>query len=222
MTFSDECLLASEARHRVANDLGVAVGALRLASDGLLDAAMTASAVARMEAAAEINRALCFRPAGVVVPLAPALEPLRSPLARVAMAQGWRLRLSLAPIDVDDRDALRIAMIVHELVANALRHAAGSPTRTVDVVVDDDGRSTTLTVADGGRASRWARPDGQGGRIVDALAAELGGRVERGFSGGSGLVVVAMPSIAGGPAMRRTVPVTTANVGMTAPLGLVP
>lgn len=206
MGSSDGALLAREARHRVANDLGVAVAALRLAADGLLDAAAIATAVVRLEAAAEINRVLCVEPEGAMVSLGSSLERLRAPLARIAMAQGWRLRLLVDPMVVDDRDAARVAMIVHELVTNALRHGAGAPGRAVQVAVEDHGGSTVVAVENAG-AEGWVRRGGQGGRIVDALAAGMGGRVHRvtaAETGGPCRVDVVLPSLAGAQAPGRS------------------
>ena len=191
-------LLAREARHRVANDLAIAAGALRLALAGGAPTQPLAAAAERLEAAAEINSVLCREPVGAVVDLAADLGRLRRPLARLAAIAGWDLGMDVAPVRVLDDAASRVAMLVFELVSNSVRHAERTGGRLVVVRVRDVDGVTVLSVRDGGRATTWARQGGQGFRIVDALAASLGGTVHRGGATDGGCVEIFMPSLAGG------------------------
>ena len=194
-------LLAREARHRVANELAVAAAAVRLAMrDGASAPALTAAAE-RLEAAAEVNALLCREPTGGAVDLAAELAQLRRPLERLAAAAGWTVRFAIAPATVADAVASRIAMIVFELVSNSLRHGDGADGRAIALRLCDVGGVTTLSVRDGGRPRAWTRPGGQGGRIVDALAASLGGIVYRGEAFDGAGVDVFMPSLAFAPVL---------------------
>lgn len=201
MLLSEGGLLAREARHRVANDLAAAMGALRLAATGGIADARLTSAIERLEAAAEINQILCREPTDAVVELAQTLERLRRPLARTAAAAGWNLHFDVPAMGVDDADAMRVALIVGELVSNALRHASGAGERIVSVRVVESDNFTRVVVADGGAPRAWSRAGGQGGQIVDALAWLMLGSVRRGIDG-RGVVEVVMPSIARSPAKR--------------------
>jgi anti-sigma regulatory factor (Ser/Thr protein kinase) len=95
------------------------------------------------------------------------------PLARdsiVATLRGWGR---------DDRDWLDVvALVVTELVSNAVRHAGGCP--TLDLHADG---LTTLTVTDRSPVHpRRQEPDDRGGRgllIVDALCTRWGVRDQK-------------------------------------------
>ena len=189
-------LLVREARYRVANDMAVAVGVVRLAlGGGGASAAALAAAAERLEVAVEVNAALCREPAGGVVDVAAALGDLRRPLARMAAIAGWAVEFELSPVAIAGVAASRIGMIVHELVSNSLRHGDRAAGGVVLVRVRGGGGIATICVRDGGRPRAWTRGGGQGGRIVDALAASLGGVVRRGEEAGGGVKVV-LPAVA--------------------------
>ena len=187
-------LLAREARHRVANDLAVAAAALRLSASGALSPVGLEAAVARIEGTAEINAVLCREPAAGVVDLADALGRLFRPLARMAAASGWTLVFRIDHAVVEDADAMRVGMMVSELVGNAVRHAPRAGAPVVEVVVERVRGVLTLRVDDGGDPREWTRPGGQGGRIVDALALAMVGSVARGGDASRpGAVEISLP-----------------------------
>jgi two-component sensor histidine kinase len=77
--------------------------------------------------------------------------------------------------------AIPIGLIVNELVTNAVKYGfPGEATGTVTVTLKRLPGELRLTVADDGQGLDPRRPDsGLGGRLVDRLAQQLGGQVER-------------------------------------------
>lgn len=195
MDEGDGDLVAREALHRVGNELAVAAAALRVAQRRGGEDPAVGAAIERIEAASQVNALLSRRPFSEVVDLGAYLAALHGPLARLGAAAGVAVHLDAGPTKVFGIDQRRVGMIVYELVMNAVRHADR----------DDEGIRVTLThrwgvatveVSDGGGAGAWTREGGQGGGIVDALAARLGGSVERwGGEGCRGSVVVAVPAL---------------------------
>jgi two-component sensor histidine kinase len=92
--------------------------------------------------------------------------------------------------------AIPIALIVNELVTNAVKYAfPGEASGTVMVALKRVPGGLRLTVADDGNGVDPQRTDsGLGGRLVESFAQQLGGRVER-ESGGKGTIVcLTLPS----------------------------
>lgn len=195
----EDGLLLREHAHRVANDLAVAAAALRLAERRVGADPMIASAIARLDASAQVQRLLCVRPSGSTVDLPSALAQLCGAMALAHAGQeGFAINVSggSLPVGDGDGDARLIAMCVNELVGNALRHAGPQGGHGgVCVEVGDDGTSTTVAVTDTGGPRDWSRTGGQGTGIVDQLAGCLGGTVVRSVSAAGGRVAIAMPSL---------------------------
>jgi PAS domain S-box-containing protein len=92
--------------------------------------------------------------------------------------------------------AIPIALIVNELVTNAVKYAfPGESSGTVMVALKRVPGGLRLTVADDGNGVDPQRTDsGLGGRLVESFAQQLGGQVER-ESGGKGTIVcLTLPS----------------------------
>jgi anti-sigma regulatory factor (Ser/Thr protein kinase) len=97
----------------------------------------------------------------------------------VGCARRWLADTYSAALDPDVLHT--VTLVVSELVTNALRYSAAG---TVDVVVELDAGTITVTVFDGGstnsrpklRAAGFTAETGRGLRIVDALADEWGVR----------------------------------------------
>ena len=77
--------------------------------------------------------------------------------------------------------AISIGLIVNELVTNAVKYGfPGEAKGTVMVTLKRVRGELRLTVADDGQGLDPRRADsGLGGRMVDAFAKQLGGKVER-------------------------------------------
>jgi two-component sensor histidine kinase len=82
----------------------------------------------------------------------------------------------LAAVDVPTDMAIPLAIIVNELVTNVIKHA-GPPCR-IGLRADPPDQ-LTLTVADTGTGPSQSKPtSGMGSRLVQALVAQLGARIE--------------------------------------------
>lgn len=187
-------LLMREMSHRVANDMSVAVAALRAAGRLVGGDPTISAALARMQACAEVQRLLCADAPGVVDVTA-LLARVCSAMADAEPGPGRVVSLRGGSLLSSGKEARLFLLTVHELVRNALVHGCrfGGPI-TVDIG-DEDG-VTSVVVASPGSAGAWTRAGGQGAGIVDGLAGRLGGRVARGGSAAVTRVEVRVPSLA--------------------------
>jgi two-component sensor histidine kinase len=106
-----------------------------------------------------------------------------------------RLTRRIAETTVPLRIAVRLGMIVNEMVTNSLKHAfdpARGGTIEVALEVDEKSRSGRLVVADDGRGMPPDPRRGSGLTLVEALVEQIGGRLTRANrpSGGLERVVV--------------------------------
>ena len=95
----------------------------------------------------------------------------------LAQSQGAAIRLSLDPVEVESAAAPPFALIMNELVQNALAHAGrdgNAPDVSVELHKTADG--FTLTVQDGGPGPDAAQTAGFGLTIVRLLAQQIGAR----------------------------------------------
>jgi two-component sensor histidine kinase len=171
-------LVVREALHRVGNELALACAALRLARLRGANDPVVVAAEARIAAAAEINGVLCRRAGCGMIDLASYLARLHDPIGRLAASEGAAVVFSSVPVSVRTADAVRVGMIVTELVANSVRHARRDG-EAIAVDLSNGPAGPTITVQDGGGDGVWMREDGQGGGLVDALATALRGGVDR-------------------------------------------
>jgi Signal transduction histidine kinase len=108
------------------------------------------------------------------VDLAVLVRELAGAIAGVTARDGVDIALDLAPIVINARDAAPLALIVNELLGNALSHAFpdGRGGRvTVTLQASQDGFD--LTVADDGVGAPGGGPVGFGRTIVQLLAQQL-------------------------------------------------
>ena len=112
-----------------------------------------------------------------------------------ALEQGW---ISGSKISIEKdfpslfmavADARRVAMIVFELISNAIEHAFPEGAGRVAIAVRDDTKQTHFLIEDDGVCYGWSRPDGQGAGIVDALVGILNGKIARSITAGGSLRV---------------------------------
>ncbi len=106
------------------------------------------------------------------------------------MAQVWRRRpggggiavsVEAAPILVRDQTAPTLALIVNELVANALQHGSSDSGAVVNVRLGKDGESLRLLVEDEGAGPPFGIVEERFGLwLVRSLAAQIRGVVEVG------------------------------------------
>jgi two-component sensor histidine kinase len=166
-----ERVLADEAHHRIKNNLQLVADLLTLEAGKAgseLDLVVDTT-VSRIQSVAAVHQSLARRGEGRVT-LLPVIERIVSLLAE-RLAEGRCVRVRGDDVELPSDQATWTALVVGELVTNALRHGRG----TVDVtVVGNDGR-LELDIADQGNG-----PDGDGQGLGSALVHRL---VEEGMRG---------------------------------------
>lgn len=188
-------LLLREMHHRTKNDLALVSSLLSLEEGA---GPSSGGAEERLRLGASRVRAI-----GLVHDMLHALGAVRDVrlddyLALLAEAFSLgdtrrKVETRLKPLTLDSKRAIQVGLIVNELVTNALRHAfpdqragrvlvslsdrsAGRGGEEIVVEVSDDGV---------GQAGSEDREMGFGSAIVQGLAADLRGRLERSYEGGT-------------------------------------
>ena len=191
-------MLVGEISHRVLNEYTHAIATLAIAraeTTDLTARSALAAAERRLLAHAAVHRAL--RP-----PLASQHYDLGTYLAEVCSALSCAtlrdrgVRLTLIPGDVSlaaDR-CWRVALIVAELVNNAVRHAFCGDGGWVLVEVGVDGPSICCRVSDDGRPASADPLPGLGRNIVECLAQTLGGAIQWRFEPTGTSAVLRIPA----------------------------
>ncbi len=210
-------MLAREADHRIKNSLQLVAALLRLqsgrAADPMTRAALEA-ATARVRAVAEAHRALQNSADLRSVQLADMLRDLAA--AAGALHPGADIR-TLAPdgLSLDAERAIPLALVLSELVTNALKHAypegQGGP---VYLMAEACGDRLLAAVADDGVGLPAAgMPGGSlGETVVRSLARQIGASLTRGANGARGLrVALDLPLDAN--AMAEPSPGSSAGAG---------
>ncbi len=107
--------------------------------------------------------------------------------------RGIKLELRVDhPILIDAGRCWRASLVVSELINNSFRHAFGSRSGCIFVTVGESNDRVFCTVNDDGTPAEIGGA-GLGTRLTDALAAEIGGVVERMFSKSGAAVTLFFP-----------------------------
>lgn len=184
--WAERCaLLRREGDHRIKNSLQIVASLLDIQSRRALDASAQAAlhtAAARTLAVARIHDALQLNNSnddlvdlsGLLARLCASLDELAGGSIRVQTILHEEIE---APLTL----AQPIALAVNELVLNALRHAfpkGGAGRVTVTISAND--RQLEIKVADDGNGlpDNYRGGQGYGMRLVEAMAAKLGGRLD--------------------------------------------
>lgn len=192
-------LLFKESNHRIKNNLSIVQGILRLsasdAEDGEGEADILKAAASRVESIALLHDNLSHRDIGETVMLDDYLGRLVEAIVAASRA-GCRVKVATdfqAGLAVDMEAALHCALIVNELITNALKYAfPGDREGSVSVTARrGSGDEIIVGVEDDGagyEASKEGRsgPGGLGTQIVGLLAQDLGAKVERGAASRGG------------------------------------
>lgn len=186
-----ECqsLLAREADHRVKNSLQLITSVLTMqaaAAPGRVEGRALVQASNRVQAIAHAHGLLHRDGGSELLAFHDYLSSLCSDLRQSLLVDGTqrRLELDLEPVQLRAECAVALALIVNELVTNALRHAFPDkrPGRVVLQVRRVAPDLCRLTVADDGIGLRnWkmrGRTSGLGSRIVGAMIQQLGAKLE--------------------------------------------
>jgi two-component sensor histidine kinase len=177
--------LIDEISHRVVNEYTEAICALGVAAtashDLRVQLALT-SAASRLRAQVEAHRALQAPLIEGPMDLGDYVGQLCACLAKAPLAEnGLRLSVDADEVWLDADRCWRVGLIVAELVRNAARHGLSGAAGVIWVVVEDSGDLISCSVCDDGGGASAGRA-GRGRRLVQALAAELGGSVEWTFA----------------------------------------
>jgi two-component sensor histidine kinase len=187
--------LLAEVNHRIKNSLQIVAGILQLQLSRMHGAAADAmrNAATRVMAIATVHARLYKSENVASVELDRFLADLCDEIGRAyGCPDGIALRVE--PIAVPTDMAVPIALIVNELVTNAIKYVG--PPCEIAVQVDP-GRSLKLTVSDHGAGPPLKNPSqGLGSRIVQAFSDQLGAKVEtkRGSSGYTVELTVPLPT----------------------------
>jgi two-component sensor histidine kinase len=190
-------LMMTEQRHRVKNDLALVSSMISLQarseSSPLIRAALE-SAIGRLHVVTdrqdhfqlaagdqtnmqEYLEAVCWR-------LGEALRDVR-PIA---------VRVDAGSVALDGRRAVRIEVVVNELVTNALKHAfPGDRSGTIYVTLRRRLTDLTIVVEDDGGGCAEGAQAGLGSRLVMLLTQQSGGSVKRESANPGCRVVIAIP-----------------------------
>jgi two-component sensor histidine kinase len=186
-------LLMREVNHRVKNSLQIVSSILHLQvsqdQGGEATDAMR-SAAARVMAIAAVHERLYTGPDVRVVSLDAFLGNLCQEIGR-ALGCSEGIEVDLGPIQVPTDMAVPLALIVNELVTNAIKYA--SPPWRIVMMPSPPGH-VTLSVSDSGQGPSGDKPQaGMGSRIVQGLVQQLGARVETSRHPDGYTVEVAIP-----------------------------
>jgi two-component sensor histidine kinase len=168
----------SELDHRIRNTLQMVSAVLRnqlmSVADPLARAAIE-TARDRMLALGQLHQA----GAGAVSDLRRIVDSICKDLTA---GTGIRCHLRTEPIEIPSHKAAVVALIVNELVTNAIKHAfRGRHSGDITIDLTREGSNVRLAVADDGAplpAPGAGRPNGMGLRLLQRLVAHLGGTLQ--------------------------------------------
>ncbi len=177
-------MLLAEVNHRVKNSLQLVVSALSLQSRRLTDASTKAAfeqAITRVKAITSVHERLYKSADPLVVEMRSYLQGLAEDLAGPTELRD-RMRVEVDPISLRTERAIPVALIVNELVTNALKYAypPGRPGPIELTLKKLEGGMLVLSVSDAGTGlSSTTTSGGLGTRLIASMAAQLGGDVDR-------------------------------------------
>ncbi|MBC6981346.1 sensor histidine kinase [Caulobacter sp. 17J80-11] len=189
--------LLDELGHRVRNDLAALAGSLALAARRNPSAAGALTAAAnQVRVLGRVHARLSQAGDEIVVDSADFLTALGQDLAAMPLGEA-RVRISVEaarvalPLDA----ATALGLIVNELVTNAAKYAFPQGEGAVTITLRAGDNGCVLAVADDGvgLGGGAIRGTGQGTRIVDGLAAQLGGTFDRRDGAVGTVATVAFP-----------------------------
>jgi two-component sensor histidine kinase len=167
-----------EADHRINNDLqlitSIFVLQARKLPDGPAREAIRSS-LDRVSAVAAAHRRLDVRGDSEQLNAAALVEDLVAEIAAAAHREDVKVRLNLVPTPAPARHAAPLALIVNELVQNALRHAFPDRPGQLSVSLRAAAGGICLTVEDDGVGAAPDAPQGFGSALVGLLTQQLRG-----------------------------------------------
>ncbi len=170
--------LLHEVDHRVKNNLQMVSSLILMQSRNIPDEGIRKSLktmLTRVEALSTVHRRLYQSDDVSRFDVADFVRDLVSDLIAASGRDGIEAKLDLTPVDVPAHKAAPLALIVNELVTNAIKHGfAGRNTGTIAVSVRSEGDRFVIDVRDDGNGMP-AGKDGSsfGTNLVKALSRQL-------------------------------------------------
>jgi two-component sensor histidine kinase len=185
-------VMFQELQHRVANNLQFISSLLKLqrhtaVSDPATSGRALEAAENRLELMARIHRRL-YDPAAVRMPLTEYFQGLCTEILDATGAKNVVCVVQTPAVSFDLRRLMMLSLLMNEVITNSVKHAfTGRQQGTISIRLDQDGNQYSFTITDDGRglAANDARAEGLGFRIMQNLAAQLGGQIS--FSGEKGM-----------------------------------
>jgi len=178
-------LLFKEVNHRVKNSLQLVVSILNLQASSTGDERTRAhleSAASRVAAITSIHERLYRTDKLTTVEMNQYLRDLSADIASSASSGGmrWSIDVDVDPVELPIDSAVPLALIVNELVINALKHAyPDGETGPVRIFLRTNGDSLRIGVEDRGTAVHETGRNGLGSRLITALTRQIKGSIER-------------------------------------------
>jgi two-component sensor histidine kinase len=206
-------LFLAEMSHRINNEYTAAICMLSVAAAETRSQeakAALARAGTRLHAYARVHRALQMPHDTTLVDAADCVREVCESISQSKLnARDISLKLTIHPLELDAGRCWRLCLILSELITNAARHAFDRRGGRIGIEVRPSEDRIECRVSDNGCAAKAVRM-GRGLRIINDLAASLGGHVEFAFSPGGSTVVLAFPNSADagrrGHSLRRRYP----------------
>jgi two-component sensor histidine kinase len=177
---SDPLVLVSEISHRVVNEYTQAIASIRLAAADLASPEahqVLTKAAATLRNFADAHRALQPPRTEAAVDLGDYLGELCAATMAAGLSdRDVHLRLSCDAIQLGAERCWRVALIVSELVTNAVRHGLRGGPGQVNIDLATDGDVVTCRVSDNGFANPAAQP-ARGLYVMMGLAEDLAGEM---------------------------------------------
>jgi two-component sensor histidine kinase len=195
---SQPLILVEEISHRVVNEYTQVIAEIRLAAaeTASMEARhVLASAAIRLRKFAEAHRALQAPTSADIGDLGSYLERLCATISSASLDErGVGLTLRTVTVCLPAQRCWRVALIVSELITNAVHHGLKGGQGKVVVEMEYAGLEVCCRVTDNGKAVPNHSP-GRGLKIVKTLAAELGGEIQVRFSPNGACVELVFPLI---------------------------
>jgi two-component sensor histidine kinase len=190
-------LYISELLHRIANEYTGAISfASRVVARSSNDEAKAAlsEVIDYLHALADAHRILSPPLTHHPTDLTERVTKLCRTMASAGLEKrGISFHLSLSePVFLDAERCWRVSLIIAELITNALRHAFITHGGRVSVSIEIETERIICRVSDDGPSCTTFNP-GLGSQLVNAIANEIEGRVERRFSGSGTTITLSFP-----------------------------
>ena len=185
--YDQQRTMFQELQHRVANNMTFVAALLHLQKRNITADPASASnaldeAQSRIETMSRIHRRL-YDPASVDMPVADYFQEICADLLQATGARNIVCLVDMPAVRLDIARLTTLSLLVTELVTNSLKHAFTEDGGTISLKLEQlDPQRLALTVSDNGRGmpqnATATASQGLGTRIVQSLAAQLGGEVK--------------------------------------------